>query len=153
MKSINKLQQNAKRLNDYANALKVARKAYVAVGVMNAGATSAIYGGPDVVQIAAWHEYGLGANPVRSFLKMPFQVKRAVIGSMIDRQFSAVFEKGRDIKKALGLIGVEAQNISLDAFNSEGFGYWPKVKYREGQTLTDTGTLKGSVMYEVRGAS
>lgn len=125
----------------------------MAVGVIEAGGTTAIYGGPDVVQIAAWHEYGMGNNPVRSFLKGPFQIKREAIKRQTDKQFSLVFEKGKDIKKALGIIGVEAQNISLDAFDSEGFGKWPKVQYREGQTLTNTGTLKDAVTYEVRNAS
>ena len=152
------LQQNLKQLEDYAANLAKAKRATVAVGLPKEKVGGKIYGddGLSVIQIGAWHEYGEGNNPVRSFLRVPFQMKADEINDFVATQFSKVF-KGEKVEKLLGLVGAKARNISVGAFTSEGYGTWPAlssttVSAKGSSTpLIDTGTLRNSITWAVRG--
>ena len=75
----------------------------------------------------------------------------------IARQFQDVFERGKKAEQALGLIGTVAVNISKGAFTSRGYGEWPDItagtKAAKGssQVMIDTGTLRNSITYVVKG--
>ena len=151
-------EQMLKKTKDYAANLKKARQGAVMVGLPVEKVGGKIYGdGMTVIQIGAIHEFGMGRNPRRSFLQLPFSIKKKELGEIIGQQFNDVF-RGKPVKQALGLIGVGAVNISKDAFISRGYGQWPDIKQStktakgSSQVLIDTGTLRRSVSYVVRGA-
>lgn len=152
-----KLQNNLKKLQDYAKNLEKAKRAHVAVGLPIEKIGGEIYGdGMTIAQVGAIHEYGFGNNPVRSFLRVPFSFKADEINDFIANQFSKVFE-GMSSEKALGLVGLKARNISVEAFSTDGFGSWEPIKRStikakgSSKTLIDTGTLRNSISYVVRG--
>lgn len=141
----------------YLANLEKAKSMGVYVGLPAEKVGGAIYGdGMTVIQIGAIHEYGLGNNPERSFLRTPLSDPKQGLNKFINNQFKLVLERGRDAEQALGLVGTKAVNISKGAFRSKGYGVWvdikPETKRRKGssQTLIDTGTLRNSITYIVR---
>lgn len=132
----------------------------VAVGLPLGEATSKIYGdGTSVVQVGSYHEYGTAKIPMRSFLRVPFTVKGAAIVKALAIAYQDMFEKGIPAETQLEKVGAFLQNISREAFSNSGFGSWKALKAgtikakKSSATLIDTGTLKGSITYEVRDAS
>jgi hypothetical protein len=108
-----------------------------------------------------YHEYGLGHNPVRSFLRVPFGKNKAAIESALRISFKKVAD-GEDVIKQLDRTGAYLKNISLAAFNNQGFGTWKAINQSTAQRkgmedttarLTDTGALKQSITYVVRNAT
>lgn len=94
--------------------------------------------------------------PQRSFLRIPMQLHADQINDFISEQFADVF-KGKSAEKALGIIGVNARNISVDSFSTNGYGLWDPIKSSTKKAkgssapLIDTGTLRNSITYVVRG--
>ena len=132
------------------------RNKHVAVGILSNSATSRVYdNGMTAVKVGAVHELGLGRSPQRSFLKMPQELKKEPLKAYINLQLSKVLA-GDTVSTGLGKIGIYAVNLSVDAFDSEGFGRWPALSAETIQNkgsskiLTDRGILKNSVTYEVR---
>lgn len=141
-----------------AENIRAAKRGSVAVGLPPEKIGGKVYGdGMSVIQVGAIHEYGAGNNPRRSFLRVPFDTKRDEITAAIAAQFRSVFEDGVDAKRALGLVGAEATNISKGAFRTRGYGTWPDIKQStknakgSSQPLIDTGTLRNSITWVVRG--
>ncbi|WP_428613328.1 hypothetical protein [Pseudoalteromonas sp.] len=152
-----KLQDNLKQLQDYAKNLEKAKRGYVAVGLPKEKVGDKIYGkGMSIVQVGAIHEYGFGNSPTRSFLRIPMQLHADQINDFISEQFAKVFQ-GESAEKTLGLIGLNARNISVDSFSTDGYGTWESIKQAtanakgSSKTLIDTGTLRNSITYVVRG--
>lgn len=121
-----------------------------------------VYGnGMTVLQIGAIHEYGVPQRgiPERSFLRVPFRIKRDEINQAIAKQFEAVMSGVRQVDVGLGLIGVIATNVSKGAFTSLGYGSWTPItdetKRRKGssQTLIDNRILGTSISSVVRDAA
>lgn len=151
-------QQMAAHTKQMASNIRTARNAIVAVGLPAEKVGGQIYGdGMTVIEVGVSHEYGAGV-PRRSFLRVPFQVKKDQMDQATVEQFRAVFEQGQEAKRAMGLIGMQAVNIVKGAFTSRGYGAWPDIseatKEMKGssQVLIDTGTLRNSITYVVRGA-
>lgn len=149
----------AKTCNSYLDNLRKAQNSYVAVGLPNEKVGGKVYGdGMTVMRIGAIHEYGLGYNPQRSFLRAPFISKKAEIADFIGSQFEQVLKEGKSADQALGLIGAKATNIVKGAFTSRGYGQWPDIEQAtkeskgSSQVLIDTGILRGSITYVVRSA-
>lgn len=150
--------QMLKRTIDFAAALEAAKKKAVFVGLPKDKVGGAIYGdGRTVISNGATHEYGAPQQgiPQRSFLRVPFAVKRKDLNKAIAKQFEAVAE-GRDADVALGRIGVLAANVSNGAFTSLGYGSWSPITSetarRKGssQTLVNDGILRSSITSVVR---
>lgn len=148
----------AKHVKRMAENIKAAKRGSVAVGLPPEKIGGKVYGdGMSVIQVGAIHEYGAGNNPRRSFLRVPFETKRDEITAAIAAQFRSVFEDGVDAKRALGLVGAEATNISKGAFRTRGYGTWPDItdetKRRKGssQVLVNNRILAGSITWVVRG--
>lgn len=153
---MSQLDRNLKKLKQYASSLEQAKRKVVAVGLPSEEVGGKIYGdGTSIIDIGAAHEYGQGQLPARSFLRLPFQLKKEELDDFIATQFAALLE-GKSIDKALGLIGIKAQNISVGAFRSGGYGKWPDIqdatKLAKGSSaiLIDTGTLRNSITWVVR---
>ena len=150
-------EQMLERTGAYLANLEKAKRGYVAVGLPTEEVGSTVYDdGQTVAQVGAQHEYGAGV-PRRSFLRTPFTAKRDELSIAIAKQFEDVFQRGKKSEQALGLIGTVAVNISKGAFTSRGYGEWPDIsaatKEDKGssQVLIDTGTLRNSITYVVRG--
>jgi hypothetical protein len=141
----------------YLKNLEKAKRGHVAVGLPAEEVGGTVYDdGQTVAQVGAQHEFGAGV-PRRSFLRTPFSAKKDELETAIAKQFEDVFQRGKKAEQALGLIGTVAVNISKGAFTSRGYGEWPDIsaatKEDKGssQVLIDTGTLRNSITYVVRG--
>jgi len=141
----------------YLKNLEKAKRGYVAVGLPSEEVGGTVYGdGQTVAQVGAQHEYGAGV-PRRSFLRTPFDIKKDDLDRAIAKQFEDVFNRGKKAEQALGLIGTVAVNIVKGAFLTRGYGEWLDItddtKEAKGssQVLIDTGTLRNSITYAVRG--
>ena len=150
-------QQMMANTTAYLKNLEKAKSGFVAVGLPAEEVGGTIYGdGQTVATVGARHEYGVGV-PRRSFLRVPFTTKKDDLAQAIATQFADVFERGKSAEQALGIIGTIAVNISKGAFTSRGYGEWPDItqatKDAKGssQVLIDTGTLRNSITYVVRG--
>ena len=150
-------EQMLKNTTAYLKNLEKAKRGYIAVGLPAEEVGGTVYDdGQTVAQVGAQHEYGAGV-PRRSFLRTPFAVKKDDMDKAVAKQFKDVFERGKTAEKALGLIGTVAVNISKGAFTTRGYGEWPDItddtKDAKGssQVLIDTGTLRNSITYVVRG--
>jgi len=141
----------------YLKNLEKAKRGHVAVGLPAEEVGGTVYDdGQTVAQVGAQHEFGAGV-PRRSFLRTPFSAKKDELETAIAKQFEDVSQRGKKAEQALGLIGTVAVNISKGAFTSRGYGEWPDIsaatKEDKGssQVLIDTGTLRNSITYVVRG--
>ena len=150
-------EQMLKNTTAYLKNLEKAKRGYVAVGLPAEEVGGTVYDdGQTVAQVGAQHEYGAGV-PRRSFLRTPFTAKQDDLTAAIAKQFEDVFQRGKKAEQALGLIGTVAVNISKGAFTTRGYGEWPDItddtKDAKGssQVLIDTGTLRNSITYVVRG--
>jgi len=150
-------EQMLKLVGNYAKNIKEASKSYVAVGLPSEKVGGKVYGdGMTVIRVGAIHEYGLGHNPRRSFLHVPFTTKKKTISKVIDNQFNDVLLMKSDAKKALGIIGIAATNIAKGAFTTRGYGVWPDIKQGtkkakgSSQVLIDNRILSGSITSVVR---
>lgn len=153
-------QQMLEHTTEMSANIKKASNLVVAVGLPKGKGTSKIYrGGMSVVEIGAVHEYGGGNVPQRSFLRAPFRIKEANISKALSISFKAVLDEGKDPETQLEKVGAFLQNVSKGAFTSMGYGTWqaltPGTISGKGSSkpLFDTGTLRGSITYEVRNAS
>lgn len=140
-----------------AGNIKKARSARVAVGLPKENVGGKVYGdGMTVIQVGASHEYGAGV-PRRSFLRVPFRIKEKEMQAAIVKQFRLAFESGQSLQRSMGLIGTQAVNYVKGAFTSRGYGTWPDISEEtkdlkgSSQVLIDTGTLRNSITYVVRG--
>lgn len=146
-----------KKTKKYAKEIKKAKQMYVAVGLPKEKIGSEIYGdGASIMLVGAIHEFAIG-TPKRSFLKLPFFANKSRLEKSLVKGFRLVAEKGYKAEKALSLVGVEAVNISKDSFVTGGFGKWPdiseetKAAKKSSQILIDTGTLRNSITFVLRG--
>lgn len=149
-------EQTLKKMTHQLKSMQEMKSKSVAIGVLASESSSRVYGdGTTVLQVAAWHEYGLGNNPQRSFLRMPQELKQKELSAFINKQLIKVLD-GQQVEKGLGLIGVYAVNLSQDAFDTSGFGKWPILSSAtvsskgSSKPLIDTGILKNSVSWEIR---
>ena len=160
-----RLIENSKKIN----------KAYVKVGVL--AAKSGREASKDTednenltnVEIGLLHEFGdvegeiekFGsyeeAVPIRSFIKMPLEHKKDfLLKSMNKKMIKAALVMG-NVKKALEILGVEAENVIQEAFESGGFGKWaplaPSTIEKKGSAaiLIETGQLRRSISSQVVG--
>jgi len=150
-------QQMLERTTAYAKNIRVALRSHVAVGLPSEKVGATVYGnGQTVAAVGSRHEYGAGGVPRRSFLNTPFIEKKDELKDAVELQFSDVYQRGKDAKVALGLVGVTAVNISRGAFTTRGYGVWPDISQStkdakgSSQVLIDTGILRGSITYVVR---
>ncbi len=146
-----------KEIDAYYANLQKAKKLSVAVGIVEGKATGRVYkDGNTVVEVGTQNEFGKGNVPQRSFLRTPFIVKKEDIAHAIRSQFKLVAEQGKDAERALKTVGIEAENISKEAFVTGGFGQWAALspdtieKKGSSQILINTGILRSSITSEIR---
>lgn len=102
--------------------------------------------------IGALHEYGsLSRNiPRRSWLSDPIDEKLSENKVYLEKAYLACLKQviggsisGMDVffKK----LGITAEKIIQEAFDTRGFGRWAPLKWRKGSPLIDTGQLRKAV--------
>lgn len=147
------LKDNQKTLQQYEKELKEARKKAVYVGLPKDKVSETYDDGISVIQVGAIHEFGMGRNPERSFLRVPFSQNEKIINAFINKQFSLIFNGEADTVQSLNKIGILARNISVDAFtNNDWKENSPATIERKGSSrpLIDTGNLRQSITWVVR---
>lgn len=107
-------------------------------------------------EVGAAHEYGTDKLPVRSFLRMPIteQMQKALEKANFTADTINEAVRTGTLADLLAKIGIIGQGISLEAFDTGGFGKWKpsnmghkKVK----QTLVETHQLRDSITSDVVG--
>lgn len=149
--------QSLKILNKVSKELAKARKMHVDVGVIADKLTRQAYDtGKSVLEVAAIHEFGEGKVPQRSFLRMPFELKKGILDSGIKQQFGLLLNGKLTAEKALGRVGALASNISKTAFVTGGYGQWKELKKEtirkkgSSQILIESGTLRRSITWQIK---
>lgn len=149
-------QQMTKHVAQYAKNMEKALRSTVKVGLPQGKVGSKVYdSGATVLQIGAGHEFGSGNLPRRSFLRMPFILRQAEIAAITDKQFFKVIQEGKDATVGLSMIGVFAQTVSQEAFETGGYGQWPDIKQEtkdekgSSAILIDKGTLRQSITWVI----
>ncbi len=161
------LKDNLKSLQKYAKTIDDVKNKAVFVGLPKEKATKKYQDGMSVIRIGAIHEYGMGNNPQRSFLRVPFAENKKEIDEFIQKRFKM---SGKEISpiQALEQIGVFAEGISKKSFVKNNWvanapitisGGWMrspsgkpfKVKGKgSSKPLIDTGNLRDSITSIVR---
>ncbi len=78
-----------------AENIETAKRSVIAVGLPKEKVGGKVYGdGLTVVRVGSFHEYG---NPRRSFLRVPFNMKKKEMDAATAAQFQSVFEKGQTL--------------------------------------------------------
>lgn len=101
------------------------------------------------------HEFGSETNniPPRSALRMPIETKKGDLVKSIRKSqtFKGHIETG-DIMKAVETVGVMAEAIVQDAFETKGFGQWPAKSpatqaqsQNPAQPLIESGQLRRAI--------
>lgn len=93
--------------------------------------------------------------PARSFIRMPLDQKRDAIKKALAEEGGAVINGDITATQAMERIGIEAEGIVSDAFETGGYGQWeansPKTIASKGSAkpLIDTGELAKSISSKV----
>jgi hypothetical protein len=135
------------------------KKHYVDVGILGENAGKTEGGGATIGMIGAAQEFGTidGRIPKRSFIVMPLQTHQGDIQKQVEPRMQAHMEKG-DIKGIFTDIGIAAEGVIQDAFDTRGFGTWkPNAESTIEQKgsdspLIDKGLLRKSISSKSGGA-
>ena len=107
--------------------------------------------GTKIVTVGRWHEYGLGDNPRRSFLRVPMIDKQFIIQKHIKDGWNSILSGKNTALNELGKLGIVGQEISKGAFATGGYGKWEKLNpqtiKRKGSSeiLIDTNSLSKNI--------
>lgn len=123
----------------------------VAVGVIDGGAPHPA--GPTVGEVAAWNHFGTEDIPARPFITRPIDLKRPELAKLVQRLVAGISTGKIGAEYAAELLGQKLRDVCVSAINARE--YEPNADAtiaRKGSDtpLVDTGTLKGSIAYEVR---
>lgn len=128
------------------------KKHYVDVGILGENASKTEAGGATLGMIGAVHMFGTidGSTPKRDFIVMPLQAHQAEIQKQVEPRMAKHLETG-DVKGIFTDIGIAAESVIQDAFDTGGFGTWPDIKQetkdRKGSDaiLIDEGKLRKAI--------
>ena len=105
-------------------------------------------------EIGKLHEFGIGVDE-RSFLRMPLmtQLNKRLeeAGAYTPKTIERIVKEG-DFKSFYDNVATIAEQVVMDAFETEGFGKWTKsiMKYKKTKlTLTEDGQLRKSITSRV----
>ena len=107
--------------------------------------------GTKIVEVGRWHEYGLGNNPRRSFLREPMLQKQDLINANIKQGWNSILNGNSPAITELNKVGKVGQEISKGAFATGGYGTWKKLNpqtiKRKGSSeiLIDTNSLSKNI--------
>ena len=110
--------------------------------------------GQAIAEYAAYNEFGTENIPERSFMRSTFDENLSGIKQDMDRRYGQVLKGELDVSRALGLIGLRHQDQIKDKIGSNlPPPNAPATIEKKGssKTLIDTGAMKNSIHYLVRG--
>lgn len=150
-------------LSAIIKALKVRRPPIARVGILGANASAphpnpgGKYGDktPTNAQVGAWHEFGTTKLPVRSFLRLPLNAllqKQLEQSGAFDEEALKCVMAQASLEPWVAKMAVVAEGIVIEAFHTDGFGFWVKSnmsRKKTKQTLVESGQLKNSITSEV----
>lgn len=151
------IELNTRGLDQLVKAMK-GKGVTAKVGILGTkNVRSAKSGSTSNATIGAAHEFGTTKLPQRSFLRLPLQLelpeKLQAAGAFNKDTIKEVVRTGT-FRQWVEKIAIMAVSTVQEAFDTAGFGRWiasnmdrKKVK----QTLVETGQLRDSITYEVRG--
>lgn len=129
----------------------------VLVGVQ--GAEAAALDGDSaltVAEVASFHEFGLGNNPERSWLRGWFDENEVPNTDLLRRAAAAALVEGKmSAEQALGILGAKfVGDIQARIASSIPPPNAPETIARKGSstTLVDTGQLRSSITSKIEGA-
>lgn len=98
---------------------------YVDVGILGENAQKTEAGGATLGMIGAVQEFGTldGHVPKRSFIQMPIETKQAQIQAEVEPRMAGHLQRG-DVVGIFVDIGISAEGVIQDAFDTRGFGTW-----------------------------
>jgi phage gpG-like protein len=125
---------------------------FVDVGILGKGGKMHPGSEINLAQLGAVHEFGRldGSIPERSFIMMPIETHQKEIEAEARKNMQSRLEK-QNVKGIFTDIGIAAEAVIQDAFDTGGFGTWPDIqeatKKRKGSEaiLIDTGELRRSI--------
>jgi hypothetical protein len=131
----------------------------VRVGILGSNASAVHDEESDLTnsEVGLIQEFGSEKNgiPPRSFLRMPIEQKQeAIVGVMSSKLVKGLVKSG-NIKGVYDVLGEVAAGVVKEAFPTSGYGNWkPNArstirKKGSSRPLIDTGTLAGSITYDV----
>jgi phage gpG-like protein len=141
-------------LEKLIKALK--QKARVRVGILGDSAPREGSGGASNADIGAAHEFGTSTLPQRSFLRMPITMlldKRLKDSNILSVDNLRKVLKTGSMVDILKQVGIVAEGIVADAFDTGGFGKWvpsDMTRKTNHQTLVETTQLRNSITSEVK---
>lgn len=144
---------NIKGLDKLLKALK-GKQPKLRVGIL--GDVGRAGPGPSNATIGAAHEFGTSSLPVRSFLRLPISTmlgKELESSGALDKSSVDAVIKAGSVVPWLTKIGIVAEGIVSDAFDSGGFGTWvpSDMRYKTNhQTLVETHQLRDSITSDVQ---
>jgi phage gpG-like protein len=107
-------------------------------------------------EIGAFHEFGTGNNPERSFLRVPISDNLEKYldknGALDEDVLKETIASGTLVPYALK-VAATAEEIVADAFQTGGFGKWKPSNMagkKVAQTLVETQQLRNSITSEVK---
>lgn len=107
--------------------------------------------------IGAKHEFGDDGLPIRSFLRAPiaehFDSYLQKAGG-VDQKLTKEAINGKSLMVVMKKLGMLAERIVQDAFDTGGFGKWKPSNMKNKtvhQTLVETQQLRNSISSEVEG--
>ena len=116
--------------------------------------------GKQVAEYGAYNEFGSivvkDRPPKRSFIRMPIEQKQDKIETYVAGKAQGHLETG-DVKAIFQDIGIAAESVIQEAFDTQGFGAWKpdadSTVARKGSSapLIDDGTLRKAVTSRVNG--
>lgn len=128
-------------------------KHYVDIGVFSTAKTP---DGMPVAEYGAYNEFGSltvkDRPPKRSFIRMPLETKGDKIAEYAHKKARGHLESG-DIKAIFEDIGIAAESVIQEAFDSRGFGTWKEnadstvLQKGSDAPLIDDGTLRKAVTH------
>ena len=107
--------------------------------------------GTKIVEVGRWHEYGLGNNPRRSFLREPMLQKQDLINAYIKQGWNSILNGNSPAITELNKVGMVGQEVSKGAFATGGYGTWKKLNPQtikakgSSEILIDTSKLVNSI--------
>ncbi len=144
------IQRNSEGYEKVMEALKVLKRNEVFVGIPDS--TTGRKGEVSNAELLFIHTNGSPTNniPPRPVLVPSFQKnKERVSAALQNVANTAIKGYAQGVVPALEKAGMEGQNIARDYFTADNG--WPPVKHRDGNPLVDTGEMRKSITYVVRG--
>lgn len=132
--------------------LERAKVSEVVVGILE----GEVNDGQSIAEYAAYNEFGTENIPERSFMRSTFDERLTGLKIIMGQQFAKVKRGEKTVHQALSYIGLKHQDQIKDKIGSNmPPPNAPATIEAKGssKTLIDTGAMKNSVHYLVRGKS